>query len=266
MTSRLASTARLCAAAAAVGVLVAGCVVSPSRVFVKGVLSPPESSNGRCTYEPQPTGPFLSAGVLDVAFASTYQAPLLVGNQMVPRADLTQGRVETSRVQLEGTVVRLTDVNGNVVTTFTNYATGAVDPASGTQPSFGVIIATLVDQATAASLRQQLAPRESRRFLANVAVFGRTTGAQGVETAEYQYPLSVCLGCLVTFPPDSVDPVRAQLENGRPNCAKAATAGTTTLCNYGQDSAIDCRTCQGNPICDPNYPDVQPAPTGDAGT
>jgi hypothetical protein len=79
-------------------------------------------------------------------------------------------------------------------------------------------------------------------------------GDESIETQPFEFPLTVCNGCLVQFPPDSVDPVLADVEK-KPNCAKAAVGATTSVaCFPGQDLPIDCRSCQGNPVCDPNWP------------
>jgi len=59
---------------------------------------------------------------------------------------------------------------------------------------------------------------------------------EGEETPQFEYPVTLCLGCLVTFPEGSDDPRR----RGEDCCA-----GTPrTSCYPGQDEAVDCQVCR----------------------
>jgi hypothetical protein len=75
-----------------------------------------------------------------------------------------------------------------------------------------------------------------------VKVFGRTLGGMSVESGEWRFPINVCYGCLVVFPPEANDPkVMPQ-----PNCGLSAVTGTSVVhpCIVGQDDTIDCRVCK----------------------
>ncbi len=239
--------------AACLGAFIAACAHDDSTVFIRGVLAPPVTGaqNGVCTYLADPTAPELSSGTLDIALAQSYQGNILVGNQMSPKAASDQTRTETSRVSLQGAIVHVTDASGAEINSFTSLGTGSVDPALSGLPGYGYVAAVLLDSKTADILRGSLPAAGSKTVVARFKIFGQTLGGLDVETNEFQYPISVCNGCLVKFPADSVDLALAQA-TGKPNCAAPLAAGAAGgACYIGQDVATDCRLCQGLPACDP---------------
>jgi hypothetical protein len=239
------------AGAAMTGIGLAACVDTNSSIFVQGVLAPPsQTQQGQaCTYTPTAgANEFLYQGVLDIAFNNNYSPVLLVASQLVPRGNANQLRAESSRVVLQGAEVRITDSTNAELSTFTVLGSGYVDPASGGSPGLGTFSATLVDPATVERLRPDVMANGSRRVIVYARVYGQTTGGVRVQTGEFQFPVTICYGCLVTFPPDSVD-----LAQPKPNCLASTSQANTvgTPCVYGQDQGIDCRLCQGNPVCTP---------------
>jgi hypothetical protein len=242
------------AASSVLVALVAGCTDDHPGIFIREVLAPPAASAGACTYTSDPAQPALGSGVLDIAFLSAYTPAILVGNQMIARADPSSPRAETSRIVLQGVVVNLTDLGGKSIKDFTSLGSGFVDGAAGSTPGYGVMIASLIDPDAAAALRSAIPARGTKGVLAKFKVFGRSIGGLDVESAEYQLPITVCNGCLVQFPADSVDAAKAQA-TGKPNCEGVSASGGATAktpCVFGQDQPIDCRLCQGNPVCDPS--------------
>lgn len=242
-------------AAVAVSVVaVSACVSNDGSLFIQGVLAPPiAGADGTCLYTPTAAGPFISTGTLDVALGSQYAPTLLLGNQLVERGSPEQSRVETNRVQIEGSIVRVTSAAGAELRSYTVPSAGFVDVSAGGTPGYGSISTVLVDSDTANALRQQLGTAGAGlvRLLVYVKVYGTTLGGAHVETGEYQFPVNACFGCLVNFPADSVDTALPQ-----PNC-KGGTTGSSgggalsKPCVTGQDQIIDCRLCQGNIACTP---------------
>jgi hypothetical protein len=224
-----------------------GCADNESSIFIRQAQLPVVGQSGAlCTIDSSPTSLFITHGVLDVAFSTQYTAFLLVGNQLVQRGESTTVRTETSRVRLEGSEVYLEDAAGNTAAgPFTVPGSGFVDPAVGDTPGFGLMDSILVDSHTGQALRSQLMsqPRGTlRRFTAHVKAFGTTLGGVSVESGDFTFPIDVCYGCLVSFPPDSSNPALQQ-----PNCSATSTTGGTsfiTPCYMGQDTPIDCRLCQ----------------------
>lgn len=235
--------------------LVAGCTDDNPGFFVRGVLGPPQAAaGGACVYTADPASVMIGGGVLDVAFLSSYTPSILVGNQMISRADPTVPRVDTSRIIVQGVVVNLTDLAGKEIKAFTALGSGLVDGGQGNTPGYGIVTASLINPDAANALRASVPVRGTKGVLAKFKVFGRTVGGIDVETAEYQLPISVCNGCLVTFPADSVD-VALQAQTGKTNCSAPAEGNATGApCVLGQDQPVDCRLCQGNPACDPAAP------------
>lgn len=227
---------RLLLAAAAVTLSFAsvGCVENESTLFIKGVL---DKSGGECTVSADPGAALLANGILDRQLTATYFAALLVGNQLVQRGSATQLRTETARVALRGAEIRLTSTRQAVLEEFSVDGTGFVDPASGTSPGYGVFFATLI--ANAARINT-----ENRNIIANVRVYGRTLGGREVDSGELAFPIALCEGCLISYPPEA---------NGSStgyDCTIPASDLPPAPCDLGQDEVVDCRLCTNtNPYC-----------------
>lgn len=226
------------------------CADNDQTIYVRNVVAPPATrQGGQCLYQPDPAAPGLSEGVLDVAIAPTYTAFLLVGGQALQRTDTLNGRIEPNRVHLNGAVVTVTDANGGSLGEFTALGSGFVDPGQGAASSFGLLGVTLLDQPTTGKLA--VAPNTSRLVVANVKVFGKTLGGVDLETGEFQFPIRVCNGCLISFATGD-DPAT----QGRDcNLSVDATGGgggseTDAPCQLGQDQGTPCQFCRDfSPAC-----------------
>jgi hypothetical protein len=235
-----------------------GCAESEAMIFIRQVQARVATGSTGCIPDASPSSTFIEEGILDVEFRLQYDAALLVGNQLVPRGNSSQLRTETSRIALQGAVVRVQDSNGVVQWgPVTVPGSGFIDPASGTNPSYGLTDAILLGPEYGARLQAELSgmPGLRRHLTAIVKVFGRTLGGLNVDSGEWQFPLTVCFGCLLTFPREAEDPKVMP----RPNCMASATTGTTILspCAVGQDDKVDCRVCkQDFPTlnCEPPHP------------
>ena len=240
------------AALALAAITASACADNDGSVFVVGVLAPPSpAANGTCTYQNTPTGPFVFRGHMDVGLATSYTPIVLLGNQLVPRGNAQESRVETNRVQIQGSVVRVTDAAGTELRSFTVPASGFIEVASGTTPGYGPAATTLIDPDTASALRTQLSanPSTTRTIISYVKFFGQTLGGTHIESGEFQFPTEVCYGCLVSFPSGSSD-----ANQPLPNCKGVISGSSGTIsqpCAAGQDQPIDCRLCQGLAVCTP---------------
>jgi hypothetical protein len=230
-------------AAGAVAVVVTACVENKGSIFVQGIMAPPTPQVGQaCTYAPQASSSTLFSGTLDVGFSDSYTPVFLIANQMVQRGSSSQVRAESSRVQLLGGVVRLTDTAGAQLANFTALGSGYADASSGNTPGFGAIALTVIDPATVEKvLRPAVANGSSKRVIAYVKVYGQTLGGLRVEAGEYPFPIDVCSGCLVRIPSDA------------PTCiSTGASAQIINPCIMGQDQTIDCRLCNSfSALCRP---------------
>jgi hypothetical protein len=242
------------------GMFLPACAHDDSTLFVQQVVFPPTPTNQLgCLYQaPNTTTPGEFSGALDVGLASSYSPIVIIGNQLVPRGDATQARTETNRVQLRGAVVRVTNSQGDQISTFTSLTEGVVDPSTGQTPGITQAALTIVDPATANALRATLTNRAARQtILTFFKVFGQTLGGTYVESGEFQHVINVCNGCLLTFPSDAVDQKfvtptdPTNCEAGFPVGTQLSGATIALPCVTGQDQPIDCRLCHDNPICDP---------------
>jgi hypothetical protein len=252
----------------------AACVHNDSTIFIQDVLAPQQVSNGQaCVYTSATTQAVISSGRLDIDFSYEYQPWFLVGNQMVAEANSAQLVTETSTVTLQGAVVRITDAQGNQLTTFTRLAAGTVYPAVGGVPGYAPISVTTIDIGTTSALcggisatnqcagtgtaAKILNAHGSVRLVTYTRFFGNTLGGKYVESDEFEFPVDVCKGCLISFTPQDIR--TAPLCNGCPlppipNCLGNGALGTSSAqqslpCAPGQDLPIDCLQCQAVPDC-----------------
>ncbi|MEP7048734.1 MAG: hypothetical protein ABJB12_00210 [Pseudomonadota bacterium] len=227
-----------------------GCATNDSSMFVVGVIAINESA---CLAKPDTTAAMLPAGVLDTVFKQDYTAFLLVGNQLTQRGSREQLRTETSRVSLRGAEVTLTtlggedikitrtDAAGKTTTSSAHYSTvgtGFVDAAAGDAPSYAAVSVSLIPAAVAAS------GSLPGQVLAKIRVFGNTLGGKSVTSSELDFPITICSGCLVTYPAQG-DPTAATYMCPSPSAADMASAAAAP-CILGQDAPISCTLCSAS--------------------
>ena len=201
-----------------------GCVDNNVSLFIRQVQIPDEDDD--CVVQADPAAMFRLSGTMDTALTTSYQAVLLLGNQLVPRGNADTLRPESNRVQIYEIEVSVFDYLGGVLSEYTMPASGFVDPSSGTTPGFGLVGATLVDHATG----QYLAGvSQAQTVVSRVKVYGVTLGGLEVETGYWDFPIYVCqstglnTGCLpCNAPEDSGDAI-------------------VQPCFFGQDKSYDCR-------------------------
>ena len=120
---RRASPLRLISTACVLGgvtvLATASCADNDSSMFIKGAMAP----TGECIFEPEGDAVLVLGGIMDVAYASTYTLPLLVGNQLIARGDADKLVTETARVVIRGAVVNVLSADG--ATTFRSFSTNA---------------------------------------------------------------------------------------------------------------------------------------------
>jgi hypothetical protein len=194
-------------------------------LFVRGALLFTREDN--CRMRRDPDAPLLLFGVMDQAFVPEYGAFLLVGNKI---PDDARG------VSLHSANVTLEDGMGEIVNQFTTDTSGFVDPPAGGAAGFGVTHAVLIPAGS-------ITPPE--RVTARVRMVGKIAGGADVESSELTFPIEVCEGCLVSFPPDARDPATGMCFGSVPPDEEP--------CILGQDAPVDCRLCTDNPACGPGF-------------
>lgn len=237
------------------------CTDNDQSLFIRNVLAPAQNrQNGSCTYTDDPQQPGLFEGTLDIGVRDNYFGVFLVGNQMIPRGDPLAARAESMRAHINGGIVRVTRTDGTLLREFTSSATGFADPQNNNQADFGVMGLIALDAPTAQILRDVLSAEATNarvnvrtlsiQVLSNIKVFGKTLGGTDLESAEFQFPIRVCIGCLVNFPAG----VNDSSKDPRQNCLGTPTTTGAVVqvlpCFSGQDEGVNCKNCNGRPACD----------------
>ena len=239
-------------ATAIAGLCTNSCVNNDGSVIVIGMLQPPIATgtggSAQCVYTANLIGPFISTGIMDVAFTQEYSPVLLLGNQLVAQGNPALDRVETDNVIVQGAVVRVTDSTGAVLDNYTVPGDGFILASAGGTPGLAAFATTIVSS-TAIGALGSIDYGITRRLVSYIKVFGITTGGTHIESGEVGVPVNVCKGCLVSFPAEANDPALTP----QPNCLATGQSGSSVAppCVYGQDQYVDCRLCGANPACNP---------------
>jgi hypothetical protein len=258
--------------------LTSACAHNDSSLFVSNVLYPtPVSAGQACSFTADPNQTVLSRGTLDVAFGNLqYSATFLIGNQLVAQAQSQNLKTETSIINIEGAIVRVTDAAGNQLDNFTTLAAGTVLPSTGTVPGYASISAVVASQTAVGAIVKQkaaeLASGGTTMIVTYVKFFGHTLGGTYIESNDFEYPIQVCEttpeggSCLVNFSLSEAVECNGVKVNV-PNClAPSSTAMSLPVpCTPGQDTIIDCSQCQSLTVCRGAYPSSSPCLV-DAGT
>jgi hypothetical protein len=241
--------------AGAAAVITTACTHDDTTVFVHGVLAQQLVAPGElCNYTSDPTQATVASGILDIVLSleadngGVYVATFLVGNQLVPQGNPSAPATETSYVNIQGAVVRITDINGNQIRTYTQLVGATIPPSSGTTPGYAPIPVTIVDQTVAGMYLPSVEMGDGVRVITYTRFFGKTLGGQSVESNEFEFPVDLdCAGCLVSFPEGATNPLMFP----QPNCGNGASSSTTTSapCLIGQDDPVPCTACTGAAVC-----------------
>ncbi len=226
--------------AMAAGSSVPACAHDDASLFVVGVLAPPTPSGTTCTYTVNATALMLSSGIVDSGIAAGYSPLFLVGNTLIPQGNPNTPDSETSRIEIQGAVVQVTDpATGATVENATVLTASEVEPAAGSSPSYSSVGLTIMNKAAIDHFAPS-AGAGSNVALVYITFFGQTLGGQNIQSNQYQFPVDVCTGCLVTLPSGA----KAGYCQGEVTAAAVATA-----CVVGQDQQSDCQFCYPHPVC-----------------
>lgn len=217
------------------GLLGSSCVDNQSSVFIYGVMN---INSSQCLAQPDATAVLQPSGTLDRYFADGYQAALLVGSHLTQRGSRQQLRTETSRLEITRAKMTLYGTDNSVIS-FETPATGLINPSDGTDPGLAAVFIRMVR----AEDMKNLGP--DGQIIARVRIEGTTLGGQDLESGDFDYPITVCTGCLISYPSGALTP-------GTNDCDSASDVmSTTTICFFGQDASFPCTYCAGtgDPVC-----------------
>jgi len=222
--------------------------LTSSTLFVRQVNALVPS--GGCVADSSPTSLVLTAGTLDVAFSLQYKADLLVGFQ--PVCDIPNA---PAGIAFQQATVRVEDAGGTALWGPVSIPTSGFVDSSPDKVSYGVTETILLGSELGARLADEL--QTTRGLVLHlrsvVRVSGRAVGGSTLESDEWGFPISICYGCLPTFPRDADDIKLAK----QPNCALGSETPSTLVkpCRVGQEDPIDCRVCKeyfpNSSLCEP---------------
>jgi len=201
---------------------------APSALLLLALLSlvacAPEGPSGfvtfnvkpdaNCVYTPEAGGNlFFPTGLYDISpggagdltdnCSSPYVVHLLVNSFLRPNSDTDLGRAEPNILQLHTAEVKLMSIrhqtiefnrNANDVlpNPFSVTTNNSLFPAAGSTPSTGIAAVEIIPRDYA----PQLDGFVGGQILAEIQIFGTTTGDVDVEFKPFVYPVEICDGCL----------------------------------------------------------------------
>ena len=212
----------------------------------------------------------LSVGRVDLAIADSYSIWPIVQNNLLDATAVkelaeTDGRIDTHDILLKSAVIEYTALDQITAP----LQETVVVPISATVP-LETILAMGVEVLSTAQLQLiRQAPeflifdsqnnvrpvRTSARIIVRLRLRGETLDGKDIESNEFTFPIEVCNGCLVTYPPGAIDVTAGQV----PNCSNLGAVDEDTETTTGLDSIdpgcffvlgtdsnqVDCRDCQG---------------------
>lgn len=221
------------------------CAPEGPAAFVTYNLQP----DANCVVSPEMgTNLFIPIGSYDISSGyngdtdncnSPYVLHLLVNSYLRSNGDPTQGRAEPNVLQLHSAEVRLMDINRNTLAfdqeedalpnPFLVTTSNSLFPTDGTNPSTAVAAVETIPSAYA----PQLTNFDGGQILAEIQVFGTTTGDVDVDFKPFVYTIQICDGCMTLCaasipkdtPPDEI--------YGEDTCMDNASADGRVCVDYG---------------------------------
>ncbi len=251
-----------------------GCAENEISVYIRQMKAPTLQGT-TCIISQDPTTPFILEGTLDLAFKTHYILSPLIHSNLVSRIDTNANRTESNHIIIEGYVVEIHEDSPDgplyAGTGFTNpfsvYQSTVILPGAGGNAGFGAgnfeaipgqigealyqdVCVTRRGIVRPAGLDPNLCPVPiyntdvTKRLVLGVSAFGHTGGGVSVETPKFNFPITVCCGCLVQFPTATSTTAATDAGAARgPSCAAGTVAATPAICYPGQDFRVDCNLC-----------------------
>ncbi len=132
-----------------------------------------------------------------------YVVNLLVNSYLRSNADTMLGRAEPNILQLHSAQVRLMTLQKQTLTfekanpplpnPFLVNTNNSLFPAAGTTPSTGIAAVEAIPKAYA----PYLSDFDGAQILAEIQIYGTTTGDVDINFKPFVYPVEICDGCLI---------------------------------------------------------------------
>ncbi len=222
----------------AVGLLAvgAGCMDNWQSFFVRDNKRLGEAPGCEIPTDPNATG--LLGGVLDVSIAYGYAAFLFTENALIARADPGRGIAESNGIFVRGAYLNFEPdplcpaAMPAVETRFSNF----IDPQGSA--TIGIWI---VPEAIGQAIAGAVAGCGRMNIVVTVEMFGQTQAGIDVITQPFDYPITVCNGCLAYCPIGMACPPPTPYAGTDCDCGDTTIETGELPCHPGQDDPIDCR-------------------------
>ena len=151
---------------------------------------------------------FISQGTYDIArgglsnsdsCANSYSMRLLVNSNLRTNQDRDLGRSEPNILMLHSAEVKLKTIDGETLdfgdslpNPFTTTTANSIEPTSGSDPSVGIAVV----EAIPVAYSDYLGALTGSTIIAEVQIFGTTTGDVDIDMRPFNFPIRICDGCL----------------------------------------------------------------------
>lgn len=226
--------------------VIGGCADNNQSLYIIANLVPDNS----CVVSPNEQGPFLASGTLDLVVGVTYHLYPLVRNDMPSMAEMksfseSDGRLEAHNVFLKeaslhysyGNAIRLQETEKTVPISGTVFVNGlAAVPVEVIDLDMGN---KLYGKPTLHT-RSEVDPYPTSGLVVDVTIKGEMADGTEIQSNVFSYPIRVCRGCLLSFPPEADDQTNTELD-----CDNTSSQSIGDMpCHPGQDEVVDCRLCK----------------------
>ena len=224
----------------AVGLLAfgAGCIDNWESFFVHDNKRLGEPPGCEIPTDSNATG--LVVGLLDVSVRRSYHAYLFTDNGLIAREDPGRPTAESNAIFVHGAYLNYEPDPLCVVamppieTRFSNYIAPGGSATIGVEilpDSIGQVIAGAIGGCT----------DQRMTIIVTVELFGQTQAGIDVLTQPFDYPITVCNGCLVYCPIGMTCPPLTPTPGTDCDCHDTTVDTGELPCMPGQDDPIDCR-------------------------
>ena len=212
----------------------------------------------------QTDGVFQVGGVVDLAMRNTYKANLLLENNLVDVPNAKGLKPSDARLSLNAVALNSAVIEYSTLDQLsTGIPSRRVVPLSGTiteESNLTLANFELFSQDVLQQIRnadeffsvnngEVIPSRTAVTILARIRIKGRTLDGRDAESNEFLYPVEVCNGCRITYPPEMIVQRGGQLACPPPMLNQEDDNQTSAdVCEalLGSDEAfVDCQTCQG---------------------
>jgi hypothetical protein len=232
--------------------LPAACAPEGPSAFVTGALVP----DSECVTTNEPGGnAFKPIGSYDISPGfngdtdncnAPYIVHLFVNSFLRPNADPGLGRAEPNVLQLHSAEVRLMDINHATIAfdreepalpnPFVVTVSDTLLPTDGTNPETGLAHVEVIPTAYAPELDRFA--QEQQQILAEIQIFGTTTGDVDVDLKPFVYTIQLCDGCMTLCRSMLEDEISDEEIYGEDVCIDNASADGRVCVDEGGRCAL----------------------------